>query len=130
MLLRAIWNAKLWIANFTIFLLNAGEDVLVGGQAVFEGVMMRSPRSYSIAVRKPDGSIVVKRDLLQPTPRPKIDLGLPSHPRSFGIGTSLYIRDSCSKIFFGTNSIQLRTSPGERGTGRALRRQDAKYQIG
>jgi len=77
MLLRAIWNAKLWIANFTIFLLNAGEDVLVGGQAVFEGVMMRSPRSYSIAVRKPDGSIVVKKDLLQPPPDRKSIWGYP-----------------------------------------------------
>ena len=61
---RAVWYVKLWVANFTIFLLNAGEDVLVGGQAVFEGVMMRSPRSYSIAVRRPDGSVVVKKDLL------------------------------------------------------------------
>lgn len=32
----------------------------VGGQAVIEGVMMRGPRSMIIAVRKPDGSIVVK----------------------------------------------------------------------
>ena len=33
----------------------------MGGQAVFEGVMMRSPKSYSIAVRKPDGTIVVEK---------------------------------------------------------------------
>src|SRR4249920_139634 len=65
MILRAFWFMKLWIANFTLFILNAGEDVLVGGQAVFEGVMMRSPRSYSIAVRKGDGSIAVKKDHLQ-----------------------------------------------------------------
>lgn len=31
----------------------------VGGQAVIEGVMMKSGSSYSIAVRKPDGSIAV-----------------------------------------------------------------------
>ena len=65
-----IWNLKLWIANLTVFLLKAGEEVLVGGQAVFEGVMMRSPKSYSIAVRKPDGTIVVKKDYLpQPSDR-------------------------------------------------------------
>jgi uncharacterized protein YqhQ len=34
----------------------------VGGQAVLEGVMMRSPRSLAIAVRRPDGSIVVRED--------------------------------------------------------------------
>ena len=34
----------------------------VGGQAVIEGVMMRGPDSMVIAVRAPDGSIVVKDD--------------------------------------------------------------------
>jgi uncharacterized protein YqhQ len=33
----------------------------LGGQAVLEGVMMRSKNSLAIAVRKPDGSIVVDR---------------------------------------------------------------------
>ena len=32
----------------------------VGGQAIIEGVMMRSPNSLAIAVRRPDGQIVVK----------------------------------------------------------------------
>jgi len=77
MISRVFWFMKLWIANFTLFLLNAGEDVLVGGQAVFEGVMMRSPRSYSIAVRKGDGSIAVKKDLLQRPPDRKSMWGLP-----------------------------------------------------
>ena len=35
--------------------------IRVGGQAVIEGVMMRSPRSMAVAVRKPNGEIVVKR---------------------------------------------------------------------
>src|SRR5262245_18762469 len=34
----------------------------VGGQAVLEGVMMRAPRSLAIAVRRPDGQIVVRDD--------------------------------------------------------------------
>src|SRR6478672_11081735 len=29
----------------------------IGGQAVLEGVMMRSPSSWAVAVRKPDGKI-------------------------------------------------------------------------
>jgi len=33
----------------------------VGGQAVIEGVMIRSPQSMAIAVRRPRGDIVVKR---------------------------------------------------------------------
>jgi hypothetical protein len=35
--------------------------IRVGGQAVIEGVMMRSPKSMAVAVRKPNGEIVVKR---------------------------------------------------------------------
>ena len=32
----------------------------LGGQAVIEGVMMKGPKSYSIAVRRPDKKIEVK----------------------------------------------------------------------
>ena len=35
---------------------------MVGGQAVIEGVMMRSPRAVAVACRKPDGKIVVKTE--------------------------------------------------------------------
>ena len=84
MIFRASWYLKLWIANFTVFLLNAGEEVLVGGQAVFEGVMMRTPRSYSIAVRKTDGSVAVKKDLL---PRPADRKSLWGYPVIRGIAT-------------------------------------------
>ena len=38
----------------------------IGGQAVLEGVMMRAPRAMAIAVRKPDGSIVVHRESVPP----------------------------------------------------------------
>ena len=38
----------------------------VGGQAVIEGVMMRAPRSMTVAVRKPSGEIALKKDLLTP----------------------------------------------------------------
>src|SRR5215471_20508604 len=41
-------------------ILEAGEETLVGGQAVIEGVMMRAPHSYCVAVCKPDGEIVTE----------------------------------------------------------------------
>ena len=34
----------------------------IGGQAVIEGVMMRSPNAFVVAVRKPDGKIRLRRD--------------------------------------------------------------------
>ncbi|HEV8139188.1 MAG TPA: DUF1385 domain-containing protein [Pyrinomonadaceae bacterium] len=37
---------------------NNERDLIVGGQAVIEGVMMRTPNAYAIAVRKADGTIV------------------------------------------------------------------------
>ena len=40
--------------------LESGEEILVGGQAVMEGVMMRAPHSYCVAVRKPNGEIVTE----------------------------------------------------------------------
>jgi uncharacterized protein YqhQ len=47
----------------TSWALSSSEDeVLVGGQAVIEGVMMRSPRGYSVAVRRQDGSVRVMKD--------------------------------------------------------------------
>ncbi|MCU1244844.1 MAG: hypothetical protein JWN02_754 [Acidobacteria bacterium] len=39
-------------------------DMLIGGQAVIEGVMMRSLTGYSVAVRQPNGEIAIKGDKL------------------------------------------------------------------
>ncbi|MCK5713567.1 MAG: DUF1385 domain-containing protein, partial [Hyphomicrobiaceae bacterium] len=36
-------------------------DLAVGGQAVIEGVMMRSPTALATAVRTPDGRIVIRK---------------------------------------------------------------------
>jgi uncharacterized protein YqhQ len=40
------------------------DQIIVGGQAVIEGVMMRAPHSYAVAVRRPDGEIVSKAEQL------------------------------------------------------------------
>jgi uncharacterized protein YqhQ len=48
------------------------ETINVGGQAVIEGVMMRTPGAVAIAVRKPSGAISVKTQVLTaPSLRPK-----------------------------------------------------------
>ncbi|HEV2444506.1 MAG TPA: DUF1385 domain-containing protein, partial [Candidatus Sulfopaludibacter sp.] len=41
-------------------ILESGEETLVGGQAVMEGVMMRAPHSYCVAVRRANGEIVTE----------------------------------------------------------------------
>jgi uncharacterized protein YqhQ len=49
----------------TAWALSSSDDILIGGQAVMEGVMMRSPKGYSIAVRRQDGSVKVIKDVLK-----------------------------------------------------------------
>jgi uncharacterized protein YqhQ len=44
--------------------LQGPEEILIGGQAVIEGVMMRSPHSFAVAVRQPGGGISIKQDFL------------------------------------------------------------------
>jgi uncharacterized protein YqhQ len=49
----------------------------IGGQALLEGVMMRGPKGYAMAVRKEDGTIIKKfEDYIDPTKKNKF-LGLP-----------------------------------------------------
>jgi uncharacterized protein YqhQ len=62
-----------YLRNFLRFLvavqllpaLESGEETLVGGQAVLEGVMMRSPHAWAIACRKPTGEVVTISERLE-----------------------------------------------------------------
>jgi uncharacterized protein YqhQ len=55
----------------------AEPELLVGGQALIEGVMMRSPGAYGIAVRRPDGSMALRRGKVFPLGRKYPFLKLP-----------------------------------------------------
>ena len=50
---HSTWTLRLIHTNFAV-----ERDLIVGGQAVMEGVMMRTPSAYAIACRRSDGSIV------------------------------------------------------------------------
>ncbi|MBZ5545387.1 MAG: DUF1385 domain-containing protein [Acidobacteriia bacterium] len=60
------------------------EEILVGGQAVIEGVMMRSPHSFAVAVRRPAGDIAVLQDSLV---RPSEKYPWLKYPLLRGLGT-------------------------------------------
>jgi uncharacterized protein YqhQ len=63
----------------------------IGGQAVLEGVMMRSPSMWAVAVRKPDGEIAeVVRDITSPMARNRI-FRLPVIRGVIALGESLAI---------------------------------------
>jgi uncharacterized protein YqhQ len=61
--LRTWW--RFLVAVQLLPALEGGEETLVGGQAVLEGVMMRSPHAWAIACRKPSGEISTHSEPLE-----------------------------------------------------------------
>jgi len=57
--------------------LESGEETLVGGQAVLEGVMMRSPHAWGIAVRKPSGEMAAHSEPIERPSEKRPWLGWP-----------------------------------------------------
>ncbi|MBI4907020.1 MAG: DUF1385 domain-containing protein [Acidobacteria bacterium] len=64
--------------------LENGEEILVGGQAVMEGVMMRAPHSYCVAVRKANGELVTEQ---APLPRVSEKYPIFKYPILRGVGS-------------------------------------------
>src|SRR3954463_9712166 len=61
--MRTMW--RFFVALQLLPALESGEETLVGGQAVLEGVMMRSPHAWAIACRKPSGEVVTMSEPLE-----------------------------------------------------------------
>src|SRR5215467_10701469 len=61
--LRKMWRFLLSLQLLPA--LESGEETLVGGQAVLEGVMMRSPHAWAIACRKPSGEVSMHSETLE-----------------------------------------------------------------
>jgi len=61
----------------------------VGGQAVLEGVMMRAPAAWSVAVRGPDGKIIARRENLTRLSERKRGARVPFVRGIFVLGESL-----------------------------------------
>src|SRR5579863_639364 len=81
---RAVALAWSAIRSAALPLLQSSEEILVGGQAVIEGVMMRSPHSFAVAVRRPNGQIAVAEDYLD---RPSERHRWLGYPILRGLGT-------------------------------------------
>jgi uncharacterized protein YqhQ len=93
-------------------ILESGEETLVGGQAVIEGVMMRAPHSYCVAVRKPGGEIVTEE---RPLARMSEQHRIFKYPILRGVGT-LYQAMSLGlkALKFSANAILEGESQGPR----------------
>jgi uncharacterized protein YqhQ len=65
-IVRSVRNYLRFLAAVQLLpALEGGEETLVGGQAVLEGVMMRSPHAWAIACRKPSGEVVTMSEPLE-----------------------------------------------------------------
>jgi len=76
MSIRKLWvgAAKLFVGAFNATMngltasaatgVDRNVDMLIGGQAVLEGVMMRSLTGFSVAVRQPNGGVAIKKEKL------------------------------------------------------------------
>ena len=69
--------------------LRADENANYGGQAVLEGVMIRSPKALAVAVRRLDGTIVLKKDPLVPLTRRHRLLNIPFIRGTFALADAL-----------------------------------------
>jgi uncharacterized protein YqhQ len=96
---------------------NGEETTLVGGQAVMEGVMMRSPHSYCVAVRKPTGEIVTEEN---PLPRLSEQYPIFKWPVFRGLGTlgqAMWL--GMKALRFSANcALETSTPQQEKKTGR------------
>jgi len=108
--------------------LESGEETLVGGQAVLEGVMMRSPHAWGIAVRKPSGEIARHSEPLErPSDRHKW-MGWPVVRGLITLGHAMTLGFRALK--FSANAALEELSPGDRDTGNsATKEQGKKFEI-
>lgn len=65
--MKSWWNKLRFLATLQLLpALESGEqETLVGGQAVLEGVMMRAPHAWGIAVRRPSGEVATHSEPLE-----------------------------------------------------------------
>jgi uncharacterized protein YqhQ len=94
--------------------LESGEETLVGGQAVLEGVMMRSPHAWGIAVRKPSGTIVTHSESLERPSEQHKWMGWPVVRGVITLGHAMKLGFRALK--FSANAA-LEELPGNQGSG-------------
>jgi uncharacterized protein YqhQ len=94
--------------------LESGEETLVGGQAVVEGVMMRSPHAWAIAIRKPDGQITThSQTLVRPSEKRKW-LGWPFIRGIATLGQAMKLGFVASKFSLDVGLASMAEEEGEK----------------
>jgi uncharacterized protein YqhQ len=94
--------------------LESGEETLVGGQAVMEGVMMRSPHAWGIAIRKPSGEITTHCETLQRPSEKRKWLGWPFVRGLATLGQAMRLGFVASKFSLNVGLEEIAKEEGEK----------------
>jgi len=94
--------------------LESGEETLVGGQAVMEGVMMRSPHAWGIAIRKPTGEITTHCETLQRPSEKRKWLGWPFVRGLATLGQAMKLGFVASKFSLNVGLEEIAKEEGEK----------------
>jgi uncharacterized protein YqhQ len=94
--------------------LESGEETLVGGQAVMEGVMMRSPHAWGIAIRKPSGEITTHSETLQRPSEKHKWLGWPFVRGLATLGQAMRLGFVASKFSLNVGLEEVAKEEGEK----------------
>lgn len=98
-------------------LASAEAEILIGGQAVMEGVMMRAPHSYAVAVRRQDGTLATTtRPLVRPSERNRV-WGWPLLRGLATLGQAMAL--GVRALRFSTQQLMEEAKPGDVGAGQA-----------
>ena len=104
--------------------LESGEETLVGGQAVLEGVMMRSPHAWGIAVRKPSGEIVKHSEPLERPSEQHKWMGWPVVRGVMTLGHAMTLGFRALKFSANAALEEINADPGNGGLGGEDRSED------
>jgi uncharacterized protein YqhQ len=94
--------------------LESGEETLVGGQAVMEGVMMRSPHAWGIAIRKPSGEITTHSETLQRPSEKHTWMGWPFVRGLATLGQAMRLGFVASKFSLNVGLEEVAKEEGEK----------------
>jgi len=107
--LREYLHSALHLQLLPVQWSNQGEEVLIGGQAVIEGVMMRAPHSYCVVVQKPNGEFVTDRQAVSKPSERHRWLGWPLIRGPVVLGQAMYLGIKALK--FSAEAVVEETSP-------------------
>src|SRR5688572_32292057 len=103
-------------------------ELLIGGQALIEGVLMRSPGAYGIAVRRPDGSLAIQRGKVSPLAKRWPLLKLPLLRGVAVLFQSLFLGIQALNFSAVEAATEL-PAEGEEATGKPIAKEASKWAV-